>query len=178
MVAFIETYDILGSRFSIEDLEDGRPMDEHFMGGDARWRFSCWRGGCGIGQYDTLEGARTRIRNYVLTAAAKRRREAVLSQQAAISVINALGTGPLSHLEKFREGGGEVDDTAEEKSSAAMIEDLRGAIGELASLRKTVLRYESAIKAVAARLQRIVDETSDVWIVDMAESAMAELKGE
>ena len=160
MVAFIETYDMLGSKYSIEDLEDGRPMEEHFMGGDARQRFSCWVGGCGIGQFDTLEEARTRIRDHVLREARKKRGDAILAQQASASVIKVLGAGYLSSLNGFREVTGvvcsqELGDAAVEEGDGNTVDNSSSSMfGVMAALRKTVLKrdrriegFEDAIKA-------------------------------
>ena len=50
----------------IEDLEDGRPRKEHFMGGD-QWtgRYMIWKGGSGGNGGYTIEEARDRLRRRI-----------------------------------------------------------------------------------------------------------------
>lgn len=79
-VAYVEEYIIRGVLWGIEDREDGRPPEEHFFAYDkTRKRFSCWRGGGGFGQCDTLEDARNCLMDYARQLTSEEKRKAELT---------------------------------------------------------------------------------------------------
>lgn len=61
MVDYIETFKIDGMVYGIEDLT--APGD-HFIHTEPYSRYQLWRGGCGIGNADTIAEARTQIHEY------------------------------------------------------------------------------------------------------------------
>lgn len=99
MVHHIEKYTIRGSSYGIEDREDGRHDADHFFPDDkTRKRFSCWVGGCGIGQFDTLEEARTKLIDHARFRAAGDKASAVRTVQECDHVLITLSpsANPLS----------------------------------------------------------------------------------
>lgn len=64
-----EQFNIGGRTFGIEDYEDGQPASEHFFAHKDHKRFRLWVGGCGIGQTDTIETARSLIHTYAVSEA-------------------------------------------------------------------------------------------------------------
>lgn len=80
MSTYIETYEIAGRTYGIEDYEDGRPMSEHFFGDDYKKgksrRYKLWVNGGGFGEEKTIERARA-----VLHAYARKRTAAEIQKQ-------------------------------------------------------------------------------------------------
>jgi hypothetical protein len=63
-VPYIETFQIAGVTYGVEDFQDGRPAEEHFMSKNQRpsHRYKPWANGCGIAQgFATLDEARMSI---------------------------------------------------------------------------------------------------------------------
>lgn len=64
MSAKIERFELMGSRFGIEDYQDGRPPSEHFFASDTKDRYRLWADGCSIGTTNVLTRARSDLRIY------------------------------------------------------------------------------------------------------------------
>jgi hypothetical protein len=75
--------------------------------------FKVWTSGCAIGDTDTIEGARARIRNYALVNAQRERDQFQALATAAATVVNALDNRGFLP-EKFREGPAYVESTQPE----------------------------------------------------------------
>lgn len=110
-VAYIETYLINGTRYGIEDYEDGRPDSEHFFPDHEHRQYRLWCGGCGIGHRGTLVGARLGIFNHALSRADTAQEEAINRLTNAREVVMALRGPGVPGLQEFR-----VEE--EEKSNA------------------------------------------------------------
>lgn len=66
MVDYVQTFVVEGRRYGIEDHEaPGAHFFPHKYASGERKRFTCWVGGSGIGQYDTLEEARLAMGNHI-----------------------------------------------------------------------------------------------------------------
>jgi len=101
-ITFLETYIIPGDcEYNIEDYEQ---EGEHFFpksytNGKVK-RFRLWRGGCGIGSFDSIEEARKMLNHYVIEQNTVNKE--VLLQKLAIveNVLSAL-SGDYFYLGKF-----------------------------------------------------------------------------
>lgn len=66
MVDYVQTFVVEGRRYGIEDQEaPGKHFFPDKYKAGERKRFSCWAGGGGFGQHDTLEAARLAMANYI-----------------------------------------------------------------------------------------------------------------
>lgn len=98
-IIYIERFEIDGGTWGIEDFEDGRPAEDHFMADRQTTRYKCWHNGCGIGNFKTLDLARRAIVDYALHKAEKKRDEAARSLADSIGVIDKLYTeGAIDNL--------------------------------------------------------------------------------
>jgi hypothetical protein len=92
-VHYIETFNIPGvQQLGIEDYEDGRSMECHFMPEKAKMRYNLWCGGCGIGATNTIEDARKKLHRYAQVELEKKRRDLV-SQLGVVSKSAGLLAG-------------------------------------------------------------------------------------
>jgi hypothetical protein len=62
IITYLESYLIPG--LGELNIEDYNQSGDHFMPEKKHKRFQCWSGGCGIGQYDTLDVARQNLFRY------------------------------------------------------------------------------------------------------------------
>lgn len=92
MIHYIEEFEVLGSRYGIEDLDDGKPDSEHFMPESQReqGRFHLWCNGCGIGHADSRFEARTKIHRRAKAVAIAKESDAKRALEAARNAIAAL----------------------------------------------------------------------------------------
>ena len=63
-VPYIEDYTIANMHLGIEDYK--QPSKHHFFPRLSHKRFSCWAGGGGLGESDTIEGARQILFDYAI----------------------------------------------------------------------------------------------------------------
>lgn len=107
MSRYIESFFINGAKYSIEDYEDGQPMEEHFFGmrygsgktGDCK-RFRLWRNGGGFGQADTLQEARQLLLDYATQNLKAEEASAKRKYVTASACLGTLGTD-TAHLFRF-----------------------------------------------------------------------------
>lgn len=69
MTDYREKFLIEGHTYGIEDYEE---KGNHFFPHDEHKRFRIWAGGCGIGQSDTIEAARSLLHTYAVSEASAR----------------------------------------------------------------------------------------------------------
>lgn len=104
-VHYIETYEIDGHRYGIEDQGDGRPAEEHFFHYKyrfgARLRFTVWCGGRSVGERETLTEARTLVHVYAFRAAVKELDANLARAEATQLVVTALRGDDIFKLAKF-----------------------------------------------------------------------------
>lgn len=107
-VAYVETFEVDGRTYGIEDYEDGRPMRDHFFPEKYQkgnyHRFRLWAGGCGLGPergHKTMEGARRALHAYITQQLADKRSELDDQLRGVDRCIKGLGADPFN-LGKFR----------------------------------------------------------------------------
>jgi len=101
MSCYIETFVIDGTTYGIEDYKDGRPPEDHFMADRAKKRYKCWKGGCGVGDRDTLEQARKLIYDYAQLYLSTEHCKTTLRLQSLSKTLSRLGLDDVFQLAQF-----------------------------------------------------------------------------
>jgi hypothetical protein len=95
MSRYIEQFRIDDQTYGIEDYQDGRPMDEHFMGHNYKkgkdTRYHLWRNGCGFGRATTLKRARQLVFDFAKENLISKRNKARSEFDRADTILDALG---------------------------------------------------------------------------------------
>lgn len=105
-VTYREEFVIDGNCFGIEDYKDGLPDKQHFMPfkfreGKAK-RFHCWLGGCGIGEFDTIQQARQHVYNYAVSRAVEDLTKVKARLHKLNKLVESLGDEDTFNLAKFK----------------------------------------------------------------------------